>query len=214
MIKDHQGREFSLVREMCDHWGVNRYTYETRKRAGLSLEECLDPITHHCEGLSSAIPSEDHLGNKFSSIKEMCAHWKAPISSFRRLTRDGWSVKDTLEHLKGRAGTGRHDLNAHRPQPAVENGKLSTAQNARALRDWGFTKEEILPVYKKISLPVFKRMYLTNAEIANRMADAHICPRVTPAYAVNRFNSGLFTLQECALSPRAFLRVVLEKFQC
>ncbi len=100
MVKDHLGKEFDTITEMCNHWHIDRHTFTRRKKRGYSLKECLIGKPHKVF---------DHLGNSFSSEKVMSEHYGIPLTAYvsrknkgwtlqRRLTtplRD-WSVKDHL----------------------------------------------------------------------------------------------------------------------
>lgn len=42
-IKDHEGRWFKTIGDCCKYHHVARHVFDHRRRAGMSLEECLSP---------------------------------------------------------------------------------------------------------------------------------------------------------------------------
>lgn len=71
---DHLGNEFTTIKAMCEHWCINKETYQTRIKQGMSLEQAL--TTPPRKGPKSCT---DHLGNVFSSVTAMCKHYGKSI---------------------------------------------------------------------------------------------------------------------------------------
>lgn len=93
-VTDHLGNVYASVIEMCRHYNVSDATYRLRIKRGLSVEEALQSGRIH----NTRWPSvQDHKGNKFDSINDMCAHWGVPTSIYRHRKSLGWSLKDILE---------------------------------------------------------------------------------------------------------------------
>lgn len=70
-VVDHMGNTFKTQREMCEFWGVPQSVYSGRKSSNWTTEAALTtPVNKIC-----IKPCEDHLGNKFGSITDMCKHW-------------------------------------------------------------------------------------------------------------------------------------------
>lgn len=96
LCKDHLGNEFNSIKEMCNYWKINVYTYRSRIKSGLSVKTALttavvsDLTTCNCK------TCKDHLGNEFSSITKMCNHWGIPIRAYEMRISRGWSLKDSL----------------------------------------------------------------------------------------------------------------------
>ena len=94
--QDHLGKDFNSVQEMCDYWEIPRTTYENRiKRERLSLEDALtrpkkDIRKNNCK------QCQDHLGNNFNSIKEMCEFYNISVTTYKRRLKKGISVKNAL----------------------------------------------------------------------------------------------------------------------
>lgn len=88
MIKDHLDNEFNTLKEMCEHWHINRRTFTNRKKRGYSLKECLIGKPHEVF---------DHLGNSFSSEKVMSEHYGIPITAYTGRKNKGWTLQQRLE---------------------------------------------------------------------------------------------------------------------
>lgn len=92
---DHLGHEWPTMAAMLEHYGINYSAFLYRLHTmGLSLEEAL--TNPHKAHESTSIASTDHTGATFSSIKEMCDHWRIPRTTFFRRRRQGWSIERCL----------------------------------------------------------------------------------------------------------------------
>lgn len=92
-VIDHLGNEFKTKKEMCDYWGVTVTAAQSRSRDGWSLEKIL---TTPVKSTSGKI-SEDHLGNKYSTEREMCKFYNIEVTLFRcRINDLNWSLEDAL----------------------------------------------------------------------------------------------------------------------
>lgn len=107
---DHLNNGFNTIQEMCDFWGIKRTTYEMRRSTNMSIEDALTlPLNKDKKGLKwrkhkacainrikSCDTWEDHLGNMFSSIEEMCSNWSVDKDTYLAKMKDGWTVKQSL----------------------------------------------------------------------------------------------------------------------
>ena len=82
---DHNGNVFYSQAEMCRSHGVTSGAFKGRKKKGLSLEECLQPVEE-----------VDHLGNRYKTEKEMCNAYRINIGTFRMRRSLGWSLEEAL----------------------------------------------------------------------------------------------------------------------
>ena len=129
---------FPSKKAMCDHWHVPRNVYFARKRAGKSLKECLNPVTHTKPTQSN--PMIDHEGRGFVNLDAMCAYWNISKSDYIQNIRNGLDIK--------RALTERTTRPKH---PKDHLGKKYPSINAMC-RAWGITKTtlrarlELMPV--------------------------------------------------------------------
>lgn len=94
-VKDHLGKEFSSIREMCKHWHIKYETYSTRKQLGWNLEKRLtQPIVPIYK--KNCVACTDHRGRHFDSVSSMCKAWDIAPRLYRYRVQNGWSVKDAL----------------------------------------------------------------------------------------------------------------------
>lgn len=99
-VKDHLGNDFPSIKAMYEAWGIDEGTYYYRIRTGRTLEEALtgkgcEPPRGRRE--ASCKPVKDHLGNEFSSEKEMCEEWNIDYDNYRRRISTGWDMQKALE---------------------------------------------------------------------------------------------------------------------
>lgn len=98
-VKDHLGNEFISKNAMCGHYGIPASTFRNRLLRGWTLEQALTVPT---KGQMSKIKPkkqiwEDHLGNEYISLPEMCAKYgitEKIYQSRRRICK--WSLEKTL----------------------------------------------------------------------------------------------------------------------
>jgi len=71
-VTDHLGNKYFNVKQMCEHYGVPLSLYCQRRYRGWTLERAL--TKNRNKPIQSSVKDQvsDHLGNTFSSIKEMC----------------------------------------------------------------------------------------------------------------------------------------------
>lgn len=95
-VTDHLGNTFPSKTAMLRHYGIPEISFKYRLSKGWSLEKTLTtPLSD--SKLATAIPCEDHLGNKFESKKEMCDFWHVPRALFfRRIRTPGWDLERAL----------------------------------------------------------------------------------------------------------------------
>ena len=89
---DHLGNEYKSTQEMCKKYNIDRNTYRNRIKRGWSIEEALTKPTSSL----SASKIQDHLGNEYNSLTEMCKAYKIRINTFRSRIERGSSIKDAL----------------------------------------------------------------------------------------------------------------------
>ena len=91
-VVDHTGKTFPTQQEMLDYYHISATCYKLRKKKGWGLKKILTTP-------SSTAPKTkpiDHLGNKFSSKKEMCEYHNIPYDRFRNRMDLGWDIKKAL----------------------------------------------------------------------------------------------------------------------
>lgn len=90
---DHLGRKFSSIKEMCNHWGITPYMFNSRYAAGYSIEQCLTG-----EGIANSKANKyiDYLGNSFETLREMCDYWGVKSATFHSRYKAGWTLEQCL----------------------------------------------------------------------------------------------------------------------
>lgn len=93
-VTDHLGNVYKSLTEMCKHYNIKKDTYRYRLRKGLSVQEALTSgrIKNICKKYI-----EDHKGNKFETIIDMCEYWGISVDLYRSRKLYGWDLKDILE---------------------------------------------------------------------------------------------------------------------
>lgn len=94
VYKDHLGQEYSSIRKMCDAYGINISTFDSRMRRGMSLQDALTKGI--CKNERNSKACKDHLGNCYSSTTSMCKAYGIDVSAYRSRIRNGWNKEDAL----------------------------------------------------------------------------------------------------------------------
>lgn len=92
IITDHLGNQFTSIKEMCKHYNTIYITYLQRIKKGWTQESALTarPYYHYNTHVT------DHLGNQFTSIKEMCKHYNVSPDTYSKRIKNGWTQENAL----------------------------------------------------------------------------------------------------------------------
>lgn len=103
-VTDHLGATYVSIQAMCSHYGIPYHVYNDRMKRGWKQSDALTIKSGHYLGIPKK--SLDHLGNEYSSIKDLCAHYGITPTVFTRRMKDGWDLERALT-VKQRPGRGR-----------------------------------------------------------------------------------------------------------
>jgi hypothetical protein len=92
-VKDHTGRKYNNINEMCSEWNISKRQYIVNIRNGCSIEEALTTVTEEYPKTY-----KDHLGNEFSSINEMCRYHGVTKTTLRSRMELGWTLREVFEN--------------------------------------------------------------------------------------------------------------------
>lgn len=94
-VIDHLGNQYPSISAMLNKYHINYTAFNYRMNViGMTLEEALTLPPSNDN--STAIKCTDHIGNKFDSKNDMCAHWGIPRTTYFRRIRDGWNQEKAL----------------------------------------------------------------------------------------------------------------------
>lgn len=89
---DHLGNQFENIKSMCEHWNIPYYLYISRRNSGYSIEDALRQPSYKIE----IKECNDHLGNRYNSIGEMCKYWGISRQTFINRLEHGKSLEQAL----------------------------------------------------------------------------------------------------------------------
>ena len=92
---DYLGHEYESIQKMCDAHNNSVNAVYHRLKKGIPVSSpALFPSETNIYWQKHYVT--DHLGNQFSSIKEMCKHYGISLTKYKRDKRAGLSLKDIL----------------------------------------------------------------------------------------------------------------------
>lgn len=91
-VKDHLGNVYTSKTEMAEAYGIALRTLELRLSSGLSLAGALTQRVPKRYKLKV----EDHLGNKFQNVMEMCKFYGVKYDTYYQRLQRGWSKERAL----------------------------------------------------------------------------------------------------------------------
>lgn len=91
---DHLGNTYRTQLDMCEHYGVDITTYNTRLNRGDTVEEALTGHVYY-----------DHENAKYKKSKDMCENWGISTMLYRNRRQSGWTKKEALTGIKEREKT-------------------------------------------------------------------------------------------------------------
>lgn len=94
---DHKGNKFKNAKEACEFYHVNETTFGYRKQKGFSLEECLTGIKSENKYVNEKYQVEDHEGNKFRSMEEMCLYHGTTYHKYLNKKKKGLPLAECLK---------------------------------------------------------------------------------------------------------------------
>lgn len=92
--KDHLGNEYPSINAMCRAYGITKTTLRARLELGWTLEQILS----HPENNSHLIKCVDHLGNEFTSQKDMLAFHNVSHATYKHRLNAGCSMEQALSN--------------------------------------------------------------------------------------------------------------------
>lgn len=96
-IKDHLGNEFKNLAELCKYHNVNYYFIYHRLYNDFSIREALTEPKGAFKGISYGNTCKDHLGNKFSSYRELCKYHKINYQNFLNRMKMNWDIEKAIK---------------------------------------------------------------------------------------------------------------------
>lgn len=91
-VKDHLGNVYTSKTEMAEAYGIALRTLELRLSSGLSLAGALTQRVPKRYKLKV----EDHLGNKYQNVMEMCKFYGVKYDTYYQRLQRGWSKERAL----------------------------------------------------------------------------------------------------------------------
>ncbi len=87
---EYKGKNYTSYKELCYSYGANYSTFRARKNRGLSIEECLEKVSHNHKRIS-------HNGKDYTSYQELCKDYEVNYGTFITRKRKCLSLKDCLQ---------------------------------------------------------------------------------------------------------------------
>ena len=94
-VTDHKGIEYQSISEMCRTYGIRNQTYRERIKLGFTVEQALTTPVNSQVSFKNII-CQDHLGNTYRSLNEMCRHYNVTRYQYQSRIKLGWSVEKAL----------------------------------------------------------------------------------------------------------------------
>ena len=91
-VKDHLGNVYTSKTEMAEAYGMALRTLELRLSSGLSLAGALTQRVPR----RYKVKVEDHLGNKYQNVMEMCKFYGVKYDTYYQRLQRGWGKERAL----------------------------------------------------------------------------------------------------------------------
>ena len=98
-VKDVDGTVYPSFRSLCRAHQISDDLVRNRMQCGWTLEEALAGKTVKQKRVANT-PCEDHLGNSYSSLAEMCRSYNIRQSLFVFRRNKGWTLEECLSPAK------------------------------------------------------------------------------------------------------------------
>ena len=224
-VKDHLGKTYDSMTEMCNAYGIALSTYINRINRGFTVEEALTFQKHKINPnikpkWARSIPIMDHHGVQYDSITEMFSSYGIKRSTYECRIKRGWTLEEALTTPKGenRPGTKRTSKNAKQAKDHLGITYKSITEmlscyglslniyNSRIKRGW--TLEEALTTPKGEDRPNINRIYRRAIESKDHLGKTYksitdMCKAhgISISRYVSRINKG-WTIEEALTIPK------------
>ncbi len=198
---DHLGNSYPTVGQMCEKYGLKESVYRSRVNKGWTVEEALTGSRKDRDGEGV----EDHLGNHYHSISEMCRTYNIRPDNFCQRRKRGWTLEETLTgkrhtQVQDHLGNTFEDINA-----MCEHYGVKRSTYSQRIRN-GATIEQALSATRhstgeRIGLPTVD--HLGNSYPSQRAMCRQYDIKVAAFRA--RLRNG-FSLEEALTAPRGHHR--------
>lgn len=94
-VADHLGNQYVSMLDMCHAYNISVDAVYWRLRHGWTLTDALTtPISREHRSESTII--SDHLGNRYASKSDMCAHYHVSRALFEYRIKHNWPLEKAL----------------------------------------------------------------------------------------------------------------------
>jgi hypothetical protein len=90
--RDHLGHKYDSINDMCRHYGISKTMLRSRLELGWTLEQILE----NPNKIDNSKKVKDHLGNQYSTQKEMLQHYGIYDATFRHRQNRGCTLEECL----------------------------------------------------------------------------------------------------------------------
>lgn len=87
-VKDHNGKTFASIKEMCEYHNICVAHFHRLRKKGHSIRSALTRKTPE-----SVL---DHKSNSYTTLSKMCQHYNIPLYVFSARIKKGWDTKKAL----------------------------------------------------------------------------------------------------------------------
>jgi len=99
IIKDHLGNTFKSLSSLCKKYDISLNVLRYRLALGWTLDKALTYQAYKGERVVRNVSRhkyEDHLGNKFDTLRDMCEKYNIDYVSYRNRVKQGWDLEKIL----------------------------------------------------------------------------------------------------------------------
>lgn len=164
--KDHLGKEYKTITDMCRQYNMSRDTFKARIKSGWNLQDALTRPRK-----LEKKQCRDHLGNCYETATEMCKQYNIAQPLFiYRINKLHWDIERALTtSIKGQEGSVKDHLgngfNSEREMGEYYGIPYGTF-TARKRKGWSIEKILTTPaVVKNIKIVVFGKEYKSIIEV-------------------------------------------------
>lgn len=136
--KDHLGKEYDSISEMCRAYKISRSGFKNRIKNGMSLEEALTAPKNYEKSVV------DHLGNEYTNMNKMCEAYGMDCKTVTQRLERGVSLetaltvkslprthrcKESTDHLGKTYSSFKEMCEAYNKTPRMVLNRIKTGMN-------------------------------------------------------------------------------------
>ena len=145
---DHLGHQYSSFNQMCENYNLSNGVVRERLNRGCTLKDALTAPLHKILNPSTV---QDHNGNIFNNLVDMCSHYNISYDLYRKRRNGGMSIAEALETpiIRGKRIVDHNGNQFNSVKSMCDYYEISTSLYKERMKRWKDKEKALTTVVDK-----------------------------------------------------------------